>query len=671
MLKKVLLRLVLLYFYLNTAGLFSQQSRAQKIDSMQRELQMAKSDSAKIRQLCKLAQVYVSVDSTKTFDLAKKALDWATKNKDTFAIANAHFSLSYAHGEYSDHKKSKHHYTISKKLLDQVIKEHPTKEHQMLWAMSNYNLGVIYGREGYADKEIQSMMEVLPIIEKYNEKKFLGVLYSNLGIRLSNIGKNEQAYPYFKKALLLFKEDKLDNQFVYHNLAFALHLHKMDSLVAMKKSLNETRSLLNKMPADTEWAKYDSYLGLYQTATGEFEKALFSFNKARDRMLKDKMTGGLSELYGYYIIAYDSLNDYKNAKLYAQKKLKVIENDPLGEKLMNAHYALAKYEYKDKNYKNAYEHFIIYNQIKDSVKLDSINRDIRELEILYKTEKKEKEILSLKNENNKTELSLAKRRSLSYLMALAIGVLTVILVVGYHLYKKKQLQVKNSEKEHLKEMEVLKHEQQTKVFNAMIESQEKERKRIAIELHDGLGGRLSAITLKLNNNMPQNISKKVQQTLSEFRQDIDHALIELRGIARNLMPETLSRYGLHEALKDYCSSIQDDKTKVVLQFYTDKIKLNNTTALTLYRIMQELINNAIKHAKASVILVQYIKEGDKIDITIEDNGVGFEMESNDKKQGMGFSTLKTRVEYMNGDIDIQAIPAEGTTINIQINLTDD
>lgn len=645
----------------------AQQSRMQKIDSMQKEFQFAKNDSAKIRLLCKLAQVHVGTDSAKTFEIAERALDWATKNKDTFAIANAHFSLAYAFGEYSNHTKSKDNYALSKNLLNHVVKKHPTKDHYLLWAMSKYNLGVIYGREGFVNKEIQSMIEVLPIIERYNENKMAAVMNSNLGIRLSNIGKNEQAYPYFKKGLQLFEEDRLDHQFVYHNLAFALHLSKMDSLKAMKASLDQTKELLDKMPNESEWAKYYSYLGIYQTSIGEFEKALFSYNRAKDLMIKDKLTSSLPELYGYYIITYDSLKDYKNAKRYANKLLEFTANDALGEKQMASHYTIAQYEYKDKNYKAAYEHYLIYNQIKDSVKLDSVNQEMQKLEMLYNTEKKEKEILKLTNLNNETELSLQRRRLLSYVLGLIAILLVVALVSGYLFYKNKQLQAKNKEKEHHKALELLKHEQQAKIYNAMIESQEKERKRIAIELHDGLGGRLSAITLKLNNNMPKNMTKKAKETLVTFKSDIDDALIELRGIARNLMPETLARYGLHEALKDYCSGVQDENTKIVLQYFSDKRKLSNSMALTIFRVVQELINNALKHAKASTILVQYIQEDDKIDITIEDNGIGFDTESLDKKYSLGFTTLKTRVEYMNGTMDIQSLPNEGTTVNITIN----
>ena len=96
--------------------------------------------------------------------------------------------------------------------------------------------------------------------------------------------------------------------------------------------------------------------------------------------------------------------------------------------------------------------------------------------------------------------------------------------------------------------------------------------------------------------------------------------------------------------------------------------LSTNTSLTIYRIIQELINNAVKHSKATEVFVQYLEEGERINITVEDNGVGFDKESISKKTGMGLNNLKTRVTYLNGDIDIISSQEEGTTVHIVIDL---
>jgi len=137
-----------------------------------------------------------------------------------------------------------------------------------------------------------------------------------------------------------------------------------------------------------------------------------------------------------------------------------------------------------------------------------------------------------------------------------------------------------------------------------------------------------------------------------------------------MMPETLVKFGLQAALKDYCSSMTGTDTKVTLQFYgTDQgIELNQQ--VTMYRVIQELINNAIKHAQASEVLVQFMRTGNQVDITVEDNGVGFDKNKNpvQKDSGMGLSNLETRVAYLKGNIDFESEENEGTTVNVHINI---
>ena len=205
----------------------------------------------------------------------------------------------------------------------------------------------------------------------------------------------------------------------------------------------------------------------------------------------------------------------------------------------------------------------------------------------------------------------------------------------------------------------------------MIEGQEKERKRLAIDLHDGLGGRLSGISLnlsKLDKDEPKEYPKK---QLRKVMKDLDDSLSELRSIARNMMPETLVKFGLQAALKDYCSSMTGGETKVTLQFYGSDKGIDLNQQVTMYRVIQELINNAIKHANASEVLVQYMREGNQVDITVEDNGVGFKKEiAETVDSGMGLSNLKTRVAYLKGEMDFQSEENEGTTVNVHINIDD-
>jgi len=172
---------------------------------------------------------------------------------------------------------------------------------------------------------------------------------------------------------------------------------------------------------------------------------------------------------------------------------------------------------------------------------------------------------------------------------------------------------------------------------------------------------------KLDKDEPTQYPKK---QLQKVMKDLNDSLTELRSIARNMMPETLVKFGLKAALKDYCSSMTGSNTKVTLQFYGSDNGIEINQQVTMYRVIQELTNNAIKHAQASEVLVQFIREGDQVDITVEDNGIGFNKKESLKKKdaGMGLSNLQTRVAYLKGIIDFETEENEGTTVNVHINI---
>ncbi len=244
--------------------------------------------------------------------------------------------------------------------------------------------------------------------------------------------------------------------------------------------------------------------------------------------------------------------------------------------------------------------------MQDSINLSTTQAQFNELELRYQSEKKEKEIVELERRNGEVALALEKKRSQQYLTLLIAGSLAFLLAIGYGAYRHQQRRARAAEQQRADEVKQLKHEQQARVVSALMEGQEKERKRLATDLHDGLGGRLSGISLKLSKLSQDRRNGSADPQIEEIMENLDGSLVELRGIARNLTPETLSRYGLKAALEDYCSSLNRPDTRIILQCYGPETDPAESISLTIYRIIQELINNAVKYAQASEILVQYI-----------------------------------------------------------------
>ena len=149
---------------------------------------------------------------------------------------------------------------------------------------------------------------------------------------------------------------------------------------------------------------------------------------------------------------------------------------------------------------------------------------------------------------------------------------------------------------------------------------------------------------------------------------IDKSITELRRVAHNLMPESLVKFGLDTALKDFCESIeQSGAIELNYQsFDIDEALISKTTSSAVYRIIQELVNNILKHANATRALVQLIRKNVALSITVEDNGKGFDTSILKNNEGIGYVNLQNRVAFLNGVIDIEASEGKGTSVNIEI-----
>lgn len=150
---------------------------------------------------------------------------------------------------------------------------------------------------------------------------------------------------------------------------------------------------------------------------------------------------------------------------------------------------------------------------------------------------------------------------------------------------------------------------------------------------------------------------------------IDSSINELRRVAHNMMPEMLTRYSLDEALKEYCITI--NSTELLRLKYHSlgmEARLENSAEITIYRIVQELLNNAMKHSRATDVFVQLIKEGSRLNVVVEDNGIGFDMSTMGNKQGAGLVSVKSRVDYLKGQLDIHSGAGKGTLVNIEFNI---
>ena len=323
------------------------------------------------------------------------------------------------------------------------------------------------------------------------------------------------------------------------------------------------------------------------------------------------------------------------------------------------------------NYDSAYVYvnkFVLLNDsLQNADQLETASRLSRQ----YESQKKDEKIQALSQEKSSAEFSVRKQRNL--LISALIGFLAILAGTYFIIrFFQKQISTReliNRQNEEINKQKITELENNMKIesMHAMIEGQEAERERVAKDLHDSLGGLLSTVKLQFDSleNKLDGVSKfKNYQNANRL---LDTACQEVRDIARNMQPSSLLNLGLVAAVRDLINRIDDpDQRTIDFQHYGLENKLENTVALTVYRLVQELLNNSIKHSKAKEILIQLTRKENEFIIMVEDDGVGFDVEG--VKKGMGTENILSRVNYLKGDLSVHSEKEKGTTTLITVPL---
>ncbi len=267
------------------------------------------------------------------------------------------------------------------------------------------------------------------------------------------------------------------------------------------------------------------------------------------------------------------------------------------------------------------------------------------------TESRSQDIVNYQN-----EISFKERINKYYISLIVVFVLLLLLLL--YAYKQHSTRLRQNKQLYQATLDQERQKAKISTLTAMVDGQELERGRMARDLHDGLGGLLSSTKISLtalNGDNQDAIQKSIDQ--------LDTAVEELRKVAHNLMPDLLYKYGLQEALQDYAVRMSHDQLDIDVQFFQYKGELKKEKQLIVYRIIQELVNNAVKHALAHQIIIQFVEEMENYAITVEDDGLGFD-EAVKKNSSAGLLNIQTRIEFLKGNFRIQSQKDVGTSVEI-------
>jgi signal transduction histidine kinase len=262
-------------------------------------------------------------------------------------------------------------------------------------------------------------------------------------------------------------------------------------------------------------------------------------------------------------------------------------------------------------------------------------------------------------------IQLQQKKTVNIALIAGCVLLLLLALQLYKNFKNKNRLLVQKEKLHQQQIIELEKEKKLLAAQSLMKGQEEERSRLAKDLHDGVGGLLSGVKLSMTT-MKGNVflSEENARSFENVIGQLDQSISELRRVSHNMMPEALIKYGLKEALENYCENLNlSGKINVQLQTYGMENRMEQSTEIVVYRIIQELLNNVIKHAEAKKVLIQLVREDDRFNLTVEDDGKGFDV--NEVKNGAGLANIKARIDYLNGNMDVVSKKGEGTSVHIE------
>lgn len=652
----------------------SKDELEQHRDSLYRTLQQIDDRETKAQALFDLSYFWSDYDTTQALSYIREAKNILGKESNsTYYKGLQNFYRAAVYFE-TDPAKAKQRYMEAERYLKDVEEGKQTqasRHRARLWA----SYGALLQREGKAHDYVKILIEkVMPLAESINDSSLMGNNYQNVAMNLMNLGDYDKADQYYDKAIP-FLQEKKDAQ----EECFTLYINGARNALFNKnygksiEFLDRAAVLAVQIPNSPYIPIYHAVSGSYWAALKNDEKAQKHFEQGLAAATRQNNEDMVATLLFDQFTAYQTNNQYAAAK---EKLLEVLpyvqQRSSLRNKQM-VYYNLANTTARLRQYQEAVKWYEAYKSVADTLFSDDSQAHIHELEKKYQTAEKEKELLQVKTENQQQQLSLQNTRIVAGILLLASIILAAISYTWHKALKNKKKLA--TQKEMLLQEELKNHRQQEKLnlYHAMLQGQERERSRIARDLHDGLGGMLASVKLKLSavatNVDKQEINKESNMELYTIINQLDHSVNELRRVARNMMPESLLYMGLEAALKDLCNAVTNTELKVDFQASNLNNDYPQPFQIAVYRIVQELLTNAIKHSGASQVWVQCSEEEKKFFISVEDNGRGFDAKSNlFEKEGIGISNIRNRVEILNGQFEIDATLGRGASFHIQLDI---
>lgn len=552
-----------------------------------------------------------------SLQLSERALQLAMRKKDRKEIGYAYTAIGLVYVNKSFYQRALENYFLAADHLAAV------NDTSTLCRLYDRISGCYYPLKLY-EKSLQYEEMSLNCMEGIDDTVRIRSACFNIGLILKELGQYSKAVSYYQRAASLNTGDARD-QIMDCRLQYA-------------------------------------FAALYNVQ-GDHARAAGYAKKGADLSRSLDFQSGVSMNLGELGRAYLYLNRTKEALAALKESVAIAQRDNLGEELLLGLDVIRFAEAAGGNMIASAGYDRMYRKLYDSVFNQQAASNIQELESKYRSTEKQNEIIRLQGEKKIQNLSIQRKNILNGILIGSVAVILLVSLLAYRNYKQKQ----KLQQQRINELET---EKKLMATEAVLKGEEQERTRLAKDLHDGLGGMLSGIKYSLNTMKGNLIMTPDNAQAFERSMDmLDSSIKEMRRVAHNMMPEALVKFGLDTALKDYCNDInQSGALKVNYQSIgLENAAIDQTTSITIYRIVQELLNNTMKHAAATNAIVQVGKTDQVLSVTVEDDGKGFDKTILNTARGIGWDNIQNRVAFLKGRLDVDSQPGKGTSVHIELN----
>ena len=513
--------------------------------------------------------------------------------------------------------------------------------------------------KGDNDEALESFFQASKIALQKKLPHRLGILYIAIADVYSTIKNHNNAASYYQKAITILRKEK-DSANVanaLYNLGdHYLQINQLDSALIFTK---ESQRLFNSIHDEVGEAYCLGNLGKIYSKSGKDAEGEANLNKA---------IGLLEELNEFpaiceYLISmsdiYHDKKDNEKAKNYAAKSLELAQEYGLKKEMSDASLKLSALYEDSGDHARSLSFYKKYIKYRDSVHNIESVQQIADLRTDFEVSEKQKEVDLLETRN---KLRIAERNGFVFASLL----LAAFLIASVYFYTQKVKRNKMIVAQKMQEAEI---SHQKDLLQSVITSQEAERKRIGMDLHDEVGAALSTLRIKIEKHAGED--EKANEQAVNFKFDIDKIITNMRNISHSLSPRISGSFGFYDAVYELSDNVnRSGKINMLVNFDEDKIPefSNEQAPMAIYRVLSELVNNTLKHASAKNIQLTVDVADDKMGIHYQDDGIGISQKADAVSQGMGMQNIESRLGIIGAGWQLQNPGAGGYGLIISVPL---